>query len=138
MPAHTRSLERSLGRKVRVESARNGIPYVSGGDKHYPSPEYRCVRLCNVGVAGRPGSLPDLTDVLGACSEGFYGDYSVPSSVAWAKTIEREARKDPTKHAHDHSKPPQRMTWKLRRQLEEYQQEMEDVKGLDASDDDSD
>lgn len=42
---HTRPLERSMGQKIRVTSARNGIPYMSGGDKPYPSPEYRCVPL---------------------------------------------------------------------------------------------
>jgi hypothetical protein len=34
-------LEQSMGQKIRVTNARNGIPYMSGGDKPYPSAEYR-------------------------------------------------------------------------------------------------
>jgi len=113
----TTSLETSMGQKVRVTSARNGIPYTSGGDKPYPSPEY---------------------------SQQFYNDYSVPSSVAWATQVAREARADPTKHAAvEHVKAPQRMTWKLRKQLETYEQDMNDVGALpqiecDEEDPDSD
>jgi hypothetical protein len=100
----TTSLETSMGRKITVTSARNGIPYTSGGDKPYPSPEY---------------------------APGFYNDYAVPSSAAWATQIAREARADPTKHAGGAAvKPPHRMTWKLRTQLETYEQDMNDVGAL--------
>lgn len=100
----TTPLEQSMGRKKTVTSARNGIPYTSGGDKPYPSPEY---------------------------APGFYDDYAVPSSAAWATQIAREARADPTKHAGATTvKPPQRMTWKLRTQLEAYEQDMDDVGAL--------
>ena len=62
----------------------------------------------------------------------------MPSNVAWATTVAREARKDPTKHAGAaHGPPPRRMTWKLRRQLEDYQQDMSDVQALDADASDS-
>eukprot|EP01048_Picozoa_sp_COSAG05_P011398 COSAG05_NODE_1070_length_5967_cov_444.629857_7_plen_150_part_00 len=43
---HTRPLEESMGQKIRVENARNGVPYMSGGDKAYPSPEYRYAKAC--------------------------------------------------------------------------------------------
>ena len=100
----TTPLEQSMGRKKTVTSARNGIPYTSGGDKPYPSPEY---------------------------APGFYDDYAVPSSAAWATQIAREARADPTKHAGATTvKAPQRMTWKLRTQLEAYEQDMGDVGAL--------
>ena len=76
-------------------------------------------------------SLPAQTNGTGNRSEGFYVDYSVPSSAAWATSVAREARRDPTKHSGvDHVQPPQRMTWKLRRQLEDYSQDMGDVQNL--------
>ena len=58
--------------------------------------------------------------------------------------VAREARADPTKHAAvEHVKAPQRMTWKLRKQLETYEQDMNDVGALpqiecDEEDPDSD
>lgn len=100
----TTMLETSMGEKIRVTSARNGIPYTTAGDKSYPCPEY---------------------------SVGFYDEYSVPSSAAWATSVAREARKDPTKHAGGTAvQPPMRMTWKLRTQLETYEQDMDDVGAL--------
>ena len=33
-------VEKQMGMKKKVVSARNGIPYMQGGDKSYPSPEY--------------------------------------------------------------------------------------------------